>query len=379
VINEARKKARLGLNPYNDWIEREGLTVYEGVACDLLTLETRHWPRYGVNAAAVHLRGRGDFGNLFAIDLPPGTSSDPQRHLYEEVIYVVEGTGSASFEFADGRRHSFEWQPNSMFAIPLNARYRLHNSSGLRRALLASTTSLPIMLKLFHNDDFIFKNDFFFEDRVGPDRAYNGEGDLTMVAPGNNTWETNFVPDLASIELTEWAARGVGAMSLRFMLADGNMHAHIAEIQPGAYKKAHRHRAGLHIFTVTGKGYSLLWFEGDADFSRVDWHPGVVFPPIDQQFHQHFVTSAEPSRYLATGVSNARYPLTEAMVRSNSAADGSAGETSRSVKQGGGQIEYEDQDPRIHSLWLGEMRAAGVEPQFHKYTTAMPPGEGLAE
>jgi len=146
MIEAGRKKARLGLNPYNDWVAREGLLVHEGVACDLLTAETRHWPRYGVKGAAVHLRGRGDFCNLFLLDIPPGASTEPQHHLYEEVMYVVEGRGSTQLEFADGSTHSFEWQPRSMFAIPLNATYRLHNADGKNRAVIGTTTSLPLMM-----------------------------------------------------------------------------------------------------------------------------------------------------------------------------------------------------------------------------------------
>ena len=60
--------------------------------------------------------------------------------------------------------------------------------------------------------------------------------------------------------------------------------------------------------TLTGGGYSLLWYEGESDFERVDWKYGTVFPPLDDQFHQHFVTSNEPSRYLATSVGSFRYP-----------------------------------------------------------------------
>jgi hypothetical protein len=37
---------------------------------------------------------------------------------------------------------------------------------------------------------------------------------------------------------------------------------------------------------------------------------------------------------------------------------------SKSVKDGGNQIEYEDQDPRIHQLWLEEMRKAGITPKL---------------
>jgi len=34
---------------------------------------------------------------------------------------------------------------------------------------------------------------------------------------------------------------------------------------------------------------------------------------------------------------------------------------------GGDQIEYQDQDPRIHPLWLEEMRRNGVTPRMDKY------------
>ena len=152
-----------------------------------------------------------------------------------------------------------------MFAIPLNVRHRHLNASGRERALLASVTNLPLMQKLWHNDGFIFDNEYFFADRFGKDTYYQGEGDLTMVRAGYNIWETNFVPDLSAIELTEWTDRGAGSLNLRFMLADGNMHAHISEIQSGTYKKAHRHGPGAHIFNVTGTGYSLLWVEGEKD------------------------------------------------------------------------------------------------------------------
>jgi mannose-6-phosphate isomerase-like protein (cupin superfamily) len=372
----AGKAARLYLDPYKDWVEREGMTIVQDVGVYLPAVETKPWPRYGVNGAAVHLTGKGDFANLFAIDIPAGKSTDPQRHLYEEVVYVIEGHGSTQIELPDGRKHSFEWQPNSMFAIPLNVTHRYFNGDGQKRALLASTTSLPMALKLYHDDSFIFENTHFFKSRVGKDNHYTGEGDLSLVRPGQNIWETNFVPDLGAIELTAWSERGAGATNLMFILADGNMHAHVSEIQTGTYKKAHRHGAGAHIFTVTGKGYSLLWRDGDKDFSRVDWSPGWVFAPIDRQFHQHFTTSVIPSRYMAAiAGGNARYPLTEAGRRNSTAADGSQGSVATSIKQGGDQMEYADQDPRIHEIWLEEMRKAGIEPQFEKYGGAVP---GLA-
>ena len=367
------QNARLGLDPYAEFLSREGLVPYEGIACDLIALETKPWARAGINAAVVHLTGRGNFANLFLFEIPGGGSSHPQRHLYEEIMFVIEGRGSTMIEHADGTSHSFEWQRNSMFAIPLNATYRMFNADGHKRALVASTTSLPMMLRVFHSEEFVFNNTHFFKERIGKDAHYDGGGDLTLVRPGSNIWETNFVPDLGDIGLTEWSDRGAGSLYLKFFLADSNMHTHVSEIQTGTYKKAHRHGGGRHVFTITGTGYSLLWYEGDKDFTRVDWRHGVVFPPVDQQIHQHFVTSREPSRYLATGVSNARYPLTEADRLVSVGADGGKGSVSRSMKDGGGQIEYEDQDPRIHTLWLEEMRTHGITPQFEKYGIPLPP------
>jgi quercetin dioxygenase-like cupin family protein len=360
--------ARYGIDPYLDWVSKEGIPVTEDYGIDLFKVETALWPRYGVKGAAVHLKGRGDFANMFLFDIPPAAATTPQRHLYEEVVYVLEGSGSTQLEFGDGSKRSFEWGPRSLFAIPLNANHRHFNGSGRERALLVSTTDLPLVMNTFHNEKFIFATTFDFADRAGKNEYYSGEGDLITVRPGNHMWETNFVPDLASIGLKSWGDRGAGGTNIMFVLADGTMHAHISEMPVGTYKKGHRHGPGFHVMCVTGHGYSLLWFEDEKDFLRIDWKHGVVFPPADRQFHQHFNTSAHPARYLATGVGGLRYPLTYGQRRSLlGVKPGEKGAVSTSTKEGGDQIEYEDQDSRIHRIWLGEMKAHDVEPKMEKF------------
>ena len=190
-----------GIDPYLEWVKKEGLPVTEHFGIDLFSVPTGYWPRYGIKAAAVHLAGRGDFAQMFVYDIDPGKSTSPQRHLYEEVIYVLEGHGSTQIELADGTKRSFEWGPRALFAIPLNAKHRHFNGSGSERALLASTTDLPLVMNTFHNERFIFNSDFDFNERGGRDGFYSGEGDLITVRPGNHMWATNFVPDLAAIEL----------------------------------------------------------------------------------------------------------------------------------------------------------------------------------
>jgi mannose-6-phosphate isomerase-like protein (cupin superfamily) len=363
-METVKKPLPYGVDCYLEWIKKEGVPITEGIALNLFQVDTGDWPRYGVKGAATHFTGRGDYCSMFLFEISAGRSSSPIRHLFEAVYYVLEGRGSTQLEFSDGRKRQFEWGPRSFFAIPLNAQYRHFNASGQERALMCCTTTAPLMLKLFHNDEFVFGTPFEFTERIGRDDFYSGEGELHMIRPGNNTWETNFVPDLNAIELTEWEDRGKGSSNIMFALADSNMHAHISEIAPATYKKAHRHGAGTHVLTLTGDGYSLLWYPGDKDFQRVDWEYGVVFPPCDQQFHQHFVTSNHPSRYVAVGVGGARYPLLEAHRRQGIGKPGQKQAVSLSVKEGGDQIEYEDQDPRIHQIWLDEMRKRGITPKL---------------
>jgi uncharacterized RmlC-like cupin family protein len=345
---------KLLLDPYGAWVAKEGVPVTEDFGIDLLKIPTKPWPRFGVDGGIAHLKGRGDFISIFVLDLAPGAKTSPQKHLYEEVVYVLSGYGSTTIETSDGRKHSFEWGPKSLFALPLNARYQHFNTSGKERARIATTNNLAMMLNLFHNEDFVFDNDAQFPEREGSAKFYSGEGEFVPVRPGRNMWETNFVPDLASFELKAWKDRGAGGSNMMFILADATMHAHMSQMPVGTYKKAHRHGPDFHVFAVTGHGYSLLWYDAAKDLVRVDWQHGVVFAPPDQMFHQHFNTSPDPARYLAIAYGSLRYPFTAQKRHVFLGAD-------VNVNDGGCQIEYEDQDPRIHKIYLEELAKRGVK------------------
>jgi len=353
-------EARFLYDPYMEWAKGEGVPILEDFGIDLLKVKTKPWARLDADGAIVHMKGRGDFISIFVVDLPPGGKTSPQQHLFEEVIYVLDGHGSTTIETADGAKHSFEWGPKSLFALPLNAKYQHFNSSGVEKARLSSTNDLCLMLNLFHNEAFVFDNDVRFPEREGKSDYFSGEGDFIPKVPGRHMWETNFVPDLAKFELQSWDKRGAGSSNMKFILADGTMHAHSSEMPVGTYKKAHRHGADFHVYSVTGGGYSLFWYEGDEGFERVDWQHGVVFAPPDGMYHQHYNTSAEPARYLAVALGSLRYPFTSEKMNLFSGVD-------VSVKDGGRQIEYEDQDPRVHEIYLGELAKNGVSSKMGDY------------
>jgi mannose-6-phosphate isomerase-like protein (cupin superfamily) len=346
-------------DPYLEWAKAEGVPIVEDFSVDLNKVQTRLWSRAGVPGAFVHLKGRGDFMSLFVLDLPPGGKSAPQRHLYEEVIYVLSGHGSTKVEI-DGKTHSFEWGPNSLFALPLNVPYQHFNASGAETARLISANNMTAMMNQFYDHEFIFNNPFVFRSRVRHENYFQGEGEMCETQRGRFMWETNFVADVASFKLEAWDRRGAKSSNMRFSLAEGIMHAHTSEMPVGTYKKGHRHGPDFHVLTLKGEGYSLFWQEGDRDFIRIDWKPGVVFAPVDQIFHQHFNTSAFSARYLALAVGSLRYPFTAQKRQVFLGVD-------QDVKQGGAQVEYGDQDPRIHELYLKELAKNDVKSEMGDY------------
>jgi mannose-6-phosphate isomerase-like protein (cupin superfamily) len=111
-------------DPYLDWVQQEGIPVTEDFGVDLFEVAPKPWTRLSVDGAAVNLKGRADVISMFVLEMPPGTATSEQKHLYEEVLYILSGRGSTTIESADGRKHNFEWGRGSLFAIPMNAKYR---------------------------------------------------------------------------------------------------------------------------------------------------------------------------------------------------------------------------------------------------------------
>lgn len=352
---------RFLLDPYMDWANGEGIPVHLDFGHDLLGLETGRWDRYEARGCFAHTHGRGDFMASYVIEIEPGRKTAPVKHLYEAFFYVLEGYGSTTVTLPGGESRTFEWEPKALFAVPLNCTYRIFNGSGQQRARVSCTNDAPLTINLYHNLDFVFANPFEFPERAGAAKHFEGEGEhQTYIRGGNiastqNVWETNFVHDLTSFKLYDLEARGKGSRNVAFILADGTMHAHTSEIPAGRYKKAHRHAAGTHVHAVDGEGYSLLWHEGDEEWREFPWRHGFMYTPPFWMFHQHFNTAPKPARYLACSLGSRRYPFIA--LRRRSAEGGGM----VSVQQGGRQVEYEDQDPRIHRKWLAAIRQTGVK------------------
>src|SRR4029078_871379 len=101
----ARKFATEKETPYTRWVRDEGLDIISSFYVpDLHTVDLKPWPRRG---------GRGGFFNhdasrtskdCYVCEIPKGQELTPQRQLYEEMIYVLDGRGSTSVWNGAGQR-----------------------------------------------------------------------------------------------------------------------------------------------------------------------------------------------------------------------------------------------------------------------------------
>ncbi|MCH7570622.1 MAG: cupin domain-containing protein [Deltaproteobacteria bacterium] len=334
---------------YLKWQETQRIPILKGFFVeDINKVEVAPWELKGGLGSFVNLDGAGEVNDAYVCEIPPGGKLKTQKHLYEEMVFIAKGHGATTVWQREGKRHTFEWHPGSLFAIPLNAWYQHFNGSGTESVRYFSVTNARFIINLFHNMDFIFENDFAFTDRFDP----NDENYFSRVGKLHSRFfmSTNFVPDTHDIQLMDYRERGQST-NMKFDLAGQTMAAHISEFPVGTYKKAHRHGPGAHVIILGGQGYSLLWPEGQQR-TRVDWKPGCVVVPPTQWFHQHFNSGAKTARYLALRWGSWRYRFMRLAAE--------MGSTYTSVKEGGGQIEYQDEDPEIHREFESALDKVGA-------------------
>ncbi|HEX9444993.1 MAG TPA: cupin domain-containing protein [Candidatus Binatia bacterium] len=354
-----------GKTGYESWIAQEGVPVVEGYDVkDLRRVALGQWRRLGCAGAYIQLKGLEGITGVFVGELAPGAKSETERHLYEEVIYIVSGSGEAEIQTGGKPAGTVRWRAGSLFSPPLNASHRLLNTGGEAARFVAITTA-PIVLDHFHNPRFVFDSDFVFSDRYDGEPAYFTPGENRYLADNNKQWiwETNFIPDLLEADIDPQDQKGAGVQLTQFELCGNTLIGHLAEWPVGCYHKAHHHGGGAVLVILRSEGYSLMWPSewGPRPYAngygervvRVDWLPQSIFSPPTGWFHQHFNTGREPALQLALRCGSQKHPLGIRVAAMRAGVY-------TSMKDGGTLIEYEDEDPAMRRMYLAELKAKGV-------------------
>lgn len=340
-------------NYHLEFQESEGIPIYTGFHfSDLRALEVKPWERMGGLGAYVNLFGEETMGDNYVCEIPPGQSLKPQKHLFEELVYVLSGRGATTYWPSEGGpKRTFEWKEQSFFALPANMGYQHFNGDETKPARFFAKTTLPSLFQCFKKKEFIFNNDSILED-VDKD-FFSSEAKIYKWKPPDYKiiWTANFVPDVRAFDqMTYYESRGAAGSSVHFHQSGlVRLFAHMSEFPVGTYKKGHAHPPGRSIILVTGKGYSLLWQPGkEKEKIKADWKPGSLFGvglnhlQGECWYHQHFNSGAEPARYLVLHVN------------------------SPTLEDKHVQVEYTDEDPEIRKIFESELAKSGVK-------TKMPP------
>jgi oxalate decarboxylase/phosphoglucose isomerase-like protein (cupin superfamily) len=335
--------------PYTRWIASEGLDIIPAMyVANLHTVELKPWARRGGRGVYLNHDASRTSNDCYVCEIPPGGQLAPQRQLFEEMVYVLDGRGSTSVWNDAGRKVSFEWKAGAIFAIPLNASHQHFNGSGREPARFVSVTNGPVLINALGDTDFVFNTRHDFKDRFAGESDYfanKGEQKGLLL-------DTNFVADAVNLPLIPAKERGAGGGHIRFSMAKGSMNSHISQFPVGTYKKAHAHGPGAHVIVMGGEGFSLMWPEGE-DPRRFEWREGTMIVPPNMWFHQHFNTGTTPARYLAFKAEGVSIRNAQGVPKAW---------ISRRV--GGDQIDYADESPMIRESFASALAKAGLAPRM---------------
>jgi oxalate decarboxylase/phosphoglucose isomerase-like protein (cupin superfamily) len=342
----AKKFATEKETPYTRWVKAEGLEIQSAIyQPDLHELELKPWPRRGGKGVFLNHDASRTSNDAYVCEIPPGKELAPQRQLFEEMVYVLDGRGSTTVWNDAGARITFEWKKGAIFAIPLNALHQHFNTSGKEAARFVSVTNAPAIINAFGDLDFVFGTKHDFRDRFSGEPDYfanKGEQKGLLL-------DTNFVADAVNLPLIAAKERGAGGGHIRFNMAKGSMNSHISQFPVGTYKKAHAHGPGAYVIVMSGEGFSLMWPEGEKP-RRYEWREGTLITPPNMWFHQHFNTGTTPARYLAfkqegVAIRNAQ-GVPKAWI---------------SKRLGGDQIDYADESAEVRQMFAEALAKHGLK------------------
>ena len=284
------------VDPYDNWSKAQGVPVVSARAVQLAALPTQPGPRYGVDGAIAHVEGRCDFLTLFIFDIAAHASTTQLRHVYEELFYVVSGSGETDVTLWNGVQRRITWRAGHMFSVPINARHE--HRAGTEGARLAAFSDIRYLLGLYRNEAFLFDNPAAFEKRH---RKAAGEPWLEAVTR-------------LSLSSGDDGARG------ELRLADSTVGASVIELADEQSTLARRQMQGAHLLCVAGQGVSLSFDDPHGPVSRIPWSTGDVIGLTGMRFHQH-VAHGGPARFVLIELGSMSSP----MFRSRRSAYGDEG------------------------------------------------------
>lgn len=85
------------ISAYDQFLKEENIPVVGGFFIeDVRKVEVVPWKRMGAMGTYLNLEGSQGVNDSFVLEIPPGKSTKPQKHLYEQFVFVISGRGATT-------------------------------------------------------------------------------------------------------------------------------------------------------------------------------------------------------------------------------------------------------------------------------------------
>jgi len=369
------RRFRRAKSAYRIYMEEEGIPVFDGAGCrDTRELPLGEWKRLGARGTFLFLDGIGEKKGMYLLQVPSGGAVLPEKHMYDEFFFVVEGRGSTEIWSEDeAKRHAFEWQPGTLFMVPINAWHRFVNASSSPGLLLCANNA-PTAMNTYQSRNFIFNCGYSFKERFdGSDDFFKAKDEVEAEGVrGRAAIKSNVFADVVNCRLPLDNQRAPGGRRIQpyyhGFLPEPGLGGFVYEYPTGRYSKAHFHSSGAVLVCLRGKGFSFNWrrelgpnpwADGKGELVNVtEYIPGGLVsaaPGGGDWFHQHFGIAKEPLRVL--NFWGGPTPSVSDRQEGDTVVAGNI----YGMNEGGHTILYPQEDPYVREHYKARLAQEGAE------------------
>ena len=102
--------------PYLRYVRAEGLDILDArYVANLRDVELKPWARRGGRGVFLNHDASRTTNDCYVCEIAPGGRLAPQRQMYEEMVFVLDGRGSTTVWNDAGNRITFEWKAEAIF------------------------------------------------------------------------------------------------------------------------------------------------------------------------------------------------------------------------------------------------------------------------
>ena len=352
---------------YVRWMKSEGLPIHTGHGmADLRALEVAPYARMGGKAAFIQLHGMQGITGGYIGEIPPGDALKPERHLYEEVICILNGQGATELWDDHGNKKMLQWGKWSLFAPPMNTNHRLVNGSREPVRFLA-VTNAPLAFDIYRDENFVFNCSLQFQRPLlwrrgllrGRQEALRQRFDQYL---GDQFHSRHQCGDVGK-------PRGEGCRSALGAVRDGRQRAgrpsgrvaggQISQSAPPWSRRDYRWHPSRSVtcFSGTSNGVCIpIPTDNEGQVIDINWGEGSIYCPPPATGSTSTSTPVKNRRATWLCATAAAFILWVFKVSHRKTDD----DVFRSVDEGGWMITYENEDPEIPKRYQAALKANGV-------------------